>query len=158
MIALCPGSFDPVHYGHLEIIARAAQLFDEVIVGVAHNSSKKYRFSLEERVELVRESLRELGIEGVGVEPIPPGVLLAEYAAERGAKVLVKGLRSATDYSYEAPMASMNRHLAQIETVFLAGEDRYGAVSSTIIREVASLGGDVTPFVPEAVARALKNT
>ncbi|OFQ59150.1 pantetheine-phosphate adenylyltransferase [Rothia sp. HMSC072B04] len=157
MIALCPGSFDPVHHGHLEIIARAAQLFDKVIVGVAHNSSKKYRFSLEERVQLVRESLQELGIEGVSVEPIPPGVLLAEYAAERGAKVLVKGLRSATDYSYEAPMASMNRHLAQVETVFLAGEDRYGAVSSTIIREVASLGGDVTPFVPEAVARALKN-
>ena len=102
-------------------------------------------------------ALQELGIEGVSVEPIPPGVLLAEYAAERGAKVLVKGLRSATDYSYEAPMASMNRHLAQVETVFLAGEDRYGAVSSTIIREVASLGGDVTPFVPEAVARALKN-
>ena len=155
MIALCPGSFDPVHHGHLEIIARAAQLFDEVIVGVAHNSAKKYRFSLQERVRLVEESLRELGIEGV--EPIPPGVLLAEYAAERGAKVLVKGLRSATDYSYEAPMASMNRHLAQVETVFLAGEDRYGAVSSTIIREVASLGGDVTPFVPEAVARALKS-
>ena len=153
MIALCPGSFDPVHHGHLEIIARAAQLFDEVIVGVAHNSSKKYRFSLEERVQLVRESLQELGIDGVSVEPIPPGVLLAEYAAERGAK----GLRSATDYSYEAPMASMNRHLAQVETVFLAGEDRYGAVSSTIIREVASLGGDVTPFVPEAVARALKS-
>ena len=77
--------------------------------------------------------------------------------AERGAKVLVKGLRSATDYSYEAPMASMNRHLARVETVFLAGEDRYGAVSSTIIREVASLGGDVTPFVPEAVACALKS-
>ena len=90
------------------------------------------------------------------MEPIPPGVLLAEYAAERGAKVLVKGLRSATDYSYEAPMASMNRHLAQVETVFLAGEDRYGAVSSTIIREVASLGGDVTAFVPEAVARAFE--
>ena len=116
MIALCPGSFDPVHHGHLEIIARAAQLFDEVIVGVAHNSSKKYRFSLEERVQLVRESLQELGIKGVSVEPIPPDVLLAEYAAERGAKVLVKGLRSATDYSYEAPMASMNRHLAQVET------------------------------------------
>ena len=127
MIALCPGSFDPVHHGHLEIIARAAELFDEVIVGVAHNSAKKYLFSLEERVRLVEESLRELGIEGVSVEPIPPGVLLAEYAAERGAKV------------------------------FLAGEDRYGAVSSTIIREVASLGGDVTPFVPEAVARALKS-
>ena len=141
MIALCPGSFDPVHHGHLEIIARAAELFDEVIVGVAHNSAKKYRFSLEERVRLVEESLRELGIEGVSVEPIPP----------------VKGLRSATDYSYEAPMASMNRHLARVETVFLAGEDRYGAVSSTIIREVASLGGDVTPFVPEAVARALKS-
>ena len=71
--------------------------------------------------------------------------------------MLVKGMSSATDYSYEAPMASMNRHLAQVETVFLAGEDRYGAVSSTIIREVASLGGDVTPFVPEAVARALKS-
>ena len=120
MIALCPGSFDPVHHGHLEIIARAAELFDEVIVGVAHNSAKKYRFSLEERVRLVEESLLELGIEGVSVEPIPPGVLLAEYAAERGAKVLVKGLRSATDYSYEAPMASMNRHLARVETTLCA--------------------------------------
>ena len=93
MIALCPGSFDPVHHGHLEIVARAAELFDEVIVGVAHNSAKKYRFSLEERVRLVEESLRELGIEGVSVEPIPPGVLLAEYAAERGAKVLGHGLQ-----------------------------------------------------------------
>ena len=157
MIALCPGSFDPVHHGHLEIIARTAQLFDEVIVGVAHNSSKKYRFSLEERVQLVRESLQELGIEGVSVEPIPPGVLLAEYAAERGAKVLVKGLRSATDYSYEAPMASMNRHLIpEVETLFLTPAEQHSFISSSLVREIARLGGDVSGFVPSAVLEALR--
>ena len=84
-------------------------------------------------MQLVRESLQELGIKGVSVEPIPPDVLLADVRGGARREVLVKGLRSATDYSYEAPMASMNRHLAQVETVFLAGEDRYGAVSSTII-------------------------
>ena len=89
MLVICPGSFDPVHNGHLEIIARAASLFDEVVVGVAHNHSKKYLFSLQERVRLVTDSLAELGIEGVGVEIIPTGVLLAEYAAQRGASALV---------------------------------------------------------------------
>ena len=155
MLAICPGSFDPIHHGHLEIIARAAALFDEVIVGVAHNSSKKYLFSLQERVNLVERSVGERGITTVKVEVIPPGVLLAQWAQEHGAQVLVKGLRSGTDYEYEAPMASMNRHLANLETVFLAGEDRFGGVSSTIIREVASLGGDVSVYVPRVVSDAL---
>ena len=155
MLAICPGSFDPIHHGHLEIIARAATLFDEVLVGVAHNSSKKYLFSLSERVNLVECSLAERSITTAKVEVIPPGVLLAQWAQEHGAQVLVKGLRSGADYEYEAPMASMNRHLANLETVFLAGEDRFGGVSSTIIREVASLGGDVSVYVPRVVSDAL---
>lgn len=155
MLVICPGSFDPIHHGHIEIIARAAALFDEVVVGVAHNHSKKYRFSLGQRVRLVRESLVERGLEQVGVEVIPADQLLAEYAAERGASAVVKGLRSGADYEYEAPMASMNRHLSGVETVFLASDDRYGGVSSTILREVASLGGDVSSFVPSVVAKAL---
>lgn len=156
MRVICPGSFDPIHYGHLEIIARAAALFDEVLVGVGTNYSKKNLFSAPERVQLVEDSLAERGITSVQVEIIPDGVLLSQYAAERGAAAVVKGLRSGGDYDYEAPMASMNRHLRGVETIFLSGEDRYGGVSSTIIREVASLGGDVGAFVPSPVARALE--
>ena len=155
MRVVCPGSFDPIHKGHMEVIARAAALFDEVIVGVAHNHSKKYLFSLEERLELVRAAAAELNLENVNVEVIEPGVLLSAWAHERGAVALVKGLRSGKDYEYEAPMASMNRHVRPVETLFLSGEDRYTGISSTIIREVASLGGDVSAFVPAAVAQAL---
>ena len=100
MLAICPGSFDPIHHGHLEIIARASALFDDVIVGVAHNSSKNTFFSLQERVNLVERSLAERGITTVKVEVIPPGVLLAQWAQEHGAQVLVKGLRSGADYEY----------------------------------------------------------
>ncbi len=121
MLAICPGSFDPIHHGHLEIIARAATLFDEVLVG-SRITPLKIPFSLSERVNLVECSLAERGITTVKVEVIPPGVLLAQWAQEHGAQVLVKGLRSGADYEYEAPMASMNRHLANLETAFLAGK------------------------------------
>ncbi|ALU40411.1 phosphopantetheine adenylyltransferase [Kocuria flava] len=150
--AVCPGSFDPVHLGHVEVVERAAALFDEVVVAVSTNPHKRYRFDREERLELVRRSLA--GVRGVVVEPMGEG-LLAEYAARRGAVALVKGLRSGEDYAYEVPMATMNRHLTGVETVFLPGDPRYLHLSSTLVKEVHGLGGDVAPFVPAPVLAAL---
>jgi len=149
---VCPGSFDPVHKGHLEIIMRAASLFDEVVVAVSTNPAKSYRFDEDERLLMISESLS--GISGVSVEPMGHG-LLAEYCRRIGADAIVKGLRGTQDYSFESPMASMNRHLTGVETVFLQGEGPYQHISSTLIKEVASLGGDVTSFVPKAVLQRL---
>lgn len=153
--AVCPGSFDPIHNGHLEVIARAAGLFDEVIVAVSTNYSKKYRFSLDERLEMAAETLASL--RGIVIEPMGHG-LLAEYCRQRGASAIVKGLRSSSDFDYEVPMATMNRQLAGVETIFLAAEARYSHLSSTMIKEVAGLGGDVADYVPRAVQRRFADT
>jgi len=150
--AVCPGSYDPIHNGHLEVIARATKLFDEVIVAVSTNYSKKYRFSEEERLEIASETLGSLA--GVSVVPMGQG-LLADFCREHGASTIVKGLRSVQDYQYELPMAVMNRQLAGVETVFLAAENSYTHLSSSLIKEVASLGGDITDFVPRAVLKRL---
>lgn len=155
MRAVCPGSFDPLHNGHVEVIARASSLFDEVIVAVSKNPSKKPRFSLEERMEMARETLTLL--RGITVEPMGEG-LLAEFCRDHGAGVIVKGLRSAVDYNYEVPMAAMNRQLTGVETVFLAGDSHYTHLSSTLLKEVASLGGDISDYVPRAVYRGLNGT
>ncbi|AJT41237.1 pantetheine-phosphate adenylyltransferase [Psychromicrobium lacuslunae] len=149
---VCPGSFDPLHNGHLEVIARAASLFDEVIVAVSTNYSKKYLFSLEQRLEMAQESLAAL--RGIVIEPMGQG-LLAEYCHQRGASAIVKGLRSSSDFDYEVPMATMNRQLSGVETVFLAAESRYLHLSSTMIKEVSGLGGDVSDYVPRGVQRRL---
>lgn len=152
-LAVCPGSFDPLHHGHVEIITRATKIFsDGVIVAVSHNPAKTYRFSLEERLEMVREVFSFL--DGVSVEPMGEG-LLAEFARERNAHAILKGLRDPKDYLYEAPMATMNRSLTGVETVFLAGDPKYGHLSSSLIKEVASLGGDITDQVPFTVAQHL---
>ena len=150
--AICPGSFDPIHHGHVEVVARAAALFDEVVVAVSTNPRKQYRFDRERRLTLAAESFA--GIAGVVVEPMGDG-LLAEYAARRGAVALVKGLRSGEDYEYEVPMATMNRHLTAVETVYLPGDPRFLHLSSTLVKEVHGLGGDVSGFVPAPVLRAL---
>ncbi len=136
--AVCPGSFDPIHNGHLEVIARAAGLFDEVIVAVSTNYAKKYRFTLEERIDMARETLASL--HGIVVEPVGEG-LLAEYCRQRGVSAIVKGLRSSSDFDYELPMATMNRQLSGVETVFLPTEGHYLHLSSTLIKEVFTLGG-----------------
>lgn len=151
--AVCPGSFDPIHNGHLEIIARAASLFDEVIVAVSTNPAKKYRFPLEDRLEIANETLTYL--RGVSVIPMGDG-LLAEFCRERGANLIVKGLRSSQDFDYELPMAAMNRQLTGVETVFLSAEASYSHLSSTLLKEVSALGGDISPFVPKAVLKRLK--
>jgi pantetheine-phosphate adenylyltransferase len=147
-LAVCPGSFDPVTNGHVDVVRRAAGLFDEVVVAVLGNPAKRGLFPLEERVELLQRAVA--GIDGVRVESVTGG-LLVDYCRSVGAAAIVKGLRSPGDFAYELPMALMNRHLTGVETVFLPGDPRYGHVSSSLVKEVAGLGGDVTGLVPDVV-------
>jgi pantetheine-phosphate adenylyltransferase len=147
-LAVCPGSFDPVTSGHVDIIRRAEALFDEVVVAVLGNPAKRGLFPLEERVDLIREVVGRF--DGVRVEAVSGG-LLVDYCRSVGASAIVKGLRSADDFAYELPMALMNRHLTGVETVFLPGDPRFGHVSSSLVKEVAGHGGDVTGLVPDAV-------
>ncbi|MEE1620732.1 pantetheine-phosphate adenylyltransferase [Zafaria sp. Z1313] len=151
--AVCPGSFDPIHKGHVEIIARASSLFDEIVVVVSTNYSKKYRFSEEERIAMVRETVS--GLRGISVEPMGEG-LLADYCKGIGAEAIIKGLRNTADFQYESPMAAMNRHLTGIETVFLLADNRYTHLSSSLLKEVQALGGDVEEYLPRAVVQRLR--
>jgi pantetheine-phosphate adenylyltransferase len=150
---VCPGSFDPVTSGHLDVIGRAAALFDEVVVAVLRNPGKPGLFTLQERVDLIREALG--GLRTVRVEGVEGG-LLVDYCREVGAIAVVKGLRGGTDFAYELPMALMNRHLTNLETVFLAGDPKLEHVSSSLVKEVAAYGGDVSGLVPDVVLSALR--
>jgi pantetheine-phosphate adenylyltransferase len=154
-IAVVPGSFDPVTLGHLDVIGRAARLFDRLYVLVTHNPGKSALLGVDERVHLLREALAEAGIEGVEVDSWSQG-LLVDYCRQVGAEAIVKGLRSATDAAYETPMALVNRDLAGVETLFLVAQPATSHVSSSLVRQVASLGGDVSPYVPRVVAAALQ--
>ena len=156
-IAVYPGSFDPITLGHLDIAARAANLFDEVRVLVVHNPSKAPRFSSEERVELIRTSLAELKITGpakISVDTLDGG-LLVNYCKMVGATALVKGFRTSVDLDYELPMAQVNRDLAGVETVFIPADPIHGHVSSSLVKQVADLGGEVSKYVTQATAHAL---
>lgn len=150
--AVCPGSFDPVHNGHVEIIARATSLFDEVVVAVSTNINKKYRFSLEDRMAMISETVSYL--QGITVMPLEDG-LVAQFCRNQGANALIKGIRNPVDVDYEMPMAAFNRHLTGVETVFLPTDGRYSHVSSSLIKEISSLGGDISEFIPCAVSRRL---
>jgi pantetheine-phosphate adenylyltransferase len=147
-LAVCPGSYDPVTSGHVDIVRRATTLFDEVVVAVLANPAKAGLFTLDERVDLLRESCA--GLPGVRVDPVAGG-LLVDYCRSVGAAAVVKGLRSGTDFAYELPMALMNRHLTRLETVFLPGDPSLEHVSSSLVKEVAAHGGDVRGLVPDAV-------
>lgn len=151
-LVVCPGSFDPIHNGHVEIITRAAKIYGSVLVAVAHNSAKKYRFSLEERVAMAQETFEYL--DGVRVEAMPQDALLADYVRAQGSTLMIKGLRNSQDFEYEAPMASMNRHISGVETSFLVGDTKWTHLSSTIVKEIASYDGNITAFVPRSVQRA----
>ncbi len=151
-LALTPGTFDPVTNGHLDVIARAAQLVDEVVVAVAASPKKKPLFGLEERTALAREATAHLP--NVSVESFDG--LLVDFARERGATVLVKGLRAITDFEYEFQMAALNYHLdSNLETAFIMSPPEYMYLSSSVVREIASLHGDVSDFVPPCVREAL---
>jgi pantetheine-phosphate adenylyltransferase len=150
---VCPGSYDPVTMGHVDVVDRAAELFDEVVVAVLHNPDKQGTFPVAERVRLLEASLGARA--GVRVVEFG-GRLLVDVCREVGATAVVKGLRGATDFDYELPMALMNRHLSGIETVFVPGDPRYGHVSSSLVKQVSAYGGDVTGLVPDAVRDALE--
>ena len=155
-IAVVPGSFDPVTLGHLDVIGRAASLFDRLHVVVTHNPGKQALLTPEERVRLIRESLADAHTRGDIVIDEWGSGLLVDYCRRVGAEALVKGLRSSTDAAYETPMAMVNRDLAGVETLFLVAHPATSHVSSSLVRQVAALGGDVSPYVPAVVARALQ--
>ncbi|MBF4462018.1 MULTISPECIES: pantetheine-phosphate adenylyltransferase [unclassified Rathayibacter] len=154
-IAVVPGSFDPVTLGHLDVIERAARLVDELHVVVVHNPAKTALLPIAQRVALIEQSIAEAGIEGSIVVASWGRGLLVDYCTEVGATVLVKGIRSQIDVAYETPMAIVNRDLAHVETVFLLPDPAHAHVSSSLVRQVSSLGGDVSPYVPPAVASYL---
>ena len=147
--AIYPGSFDPVTFGHIDIIERAARISDELIVGVLQNKAKTPLFSVEERVIMLREVTKHLK----NVKIVPFEGLLIEFAKKMDAKVIVRGLRAITDFEYELQMSQTNRKLnSDVETLFLTTSLDYSYLSSTTVKEVASFGGDITQFVPEFVA------
>ena len=151
--ALTPGTFDPITSGHLDVIARASQLVDEVVVAVADSQKKGPLFTLEERVELVRQATAHLL--NVRVEPFKG--LLVDFAKELDATVVVKGLRAITDFEYEFQMTAMNYQLSpQLETLFIMSPPQYMYLSSSIVREISKMGGDIEQFVPPCVYEALK--
>jgi pantetheine-phosphate adenylyltransferase len=158
IVAVVPGSFDPVTLGHLDVIERAAGLFDDVHVVVVHNPAKTALFPIAQRIALLEQAVAQAGITGnLTITSWSVG-LLVDYCTDVGATVLVKGIRSQMDIGYETPMAIVNRNLAGIETVFLLPDPAHAHVSSSLVRQVASLGGDVTPYVPSAVADYLAKT
>lgn len=153
MKAVCPGSFDPVTCGHIDVIERAARLFGEVIVAVAPNTSKEPLFSVEERIEMLRDATSHL--ENVSIDAFQG--LLVDYVLSRGARAVVKGLRAVSDFEFELQMALMNRNLApEVETVFMMTGAEYSYLSSSIVKEIAALGGTVKGLVPESVERRLE--
>jgi pantetheine-phosphate adenylyltransferase len=151
-LAVCPGSFDPLTNGHVDIIQRGARLFDRIVVAILLNAEKRPLFSVEERVDIIRSVFKD----APNVEVDTFDGLLVEYVARRQANVIVRGLRALADFEYEMQMALMNRHLsAEVETVFMMPSEKYTYVSSRLIKEVAALGGSVSGLVPALVESRL---
>ena len=152
-IAIYPGSFDPLTNGHLDVIERASALFDQLIVAVAHQTDKKALFTIPERIEMAREAVKNLS--NVQVDDFQS--LLVDYVRSKKAKVIVRGLRAVSDFEFEFQMALMNRTLApQVETIFMMPKDTYSFLSSRITKQIASLRGDISSFVPVHIAKALR--
>jgi pantetheine-phosphate adenylyltransferase len=151
LTALCPGTFDPVTNGHLDVIGRAASTFDDVVVAVLDNPSKTPLFAVDERIGLIETVLADRDNVRVGSF----GGLLVDFARAQGAQVIVKGLRAVSDYEYEIQMAQMNQRIGEIETLFMATSPKWSFLSSSLVKEVARLGGDVEGLVPDHVRKAL---
>jgi pantetheine-phosphate adenylyltransferase len=158
LVGLYPGTFDPVTLGHLDIVERAVKLVDHLVIGIANNPSKSQLFSLEERVEMMRRESAPLsgnGYASITVETFDS--LLIQFARKLGARMIIRGLRAVSDFEYEFQMVAMNQRLEpDIETVFLMADPRHQAIASRLVKEIASFGGDVSPFTTPAVAEALK--
>ncbi len=151
--AICPGSFDPLTNGHVDIITRASQIFDKVIVAVLQNPNKKPLFTMDERVAMIKESVKHLS----NVEVDSYSGLLVDYARQRGACAIVRGLRAISDFEFELMHASVNRKLApELETVYMMTSNEFSFLSSSVVKEVAAFHGEVSCMVPSAVAKKLK--
>ncbi|ADH92797.1 pantetheine-phosphate adenylyltransferase [Arcanobacterium haemolyticum] len=150
--AICPGSFDPITLGHVDVVERAHRMFGNVIVAVARNSAKKYLFTDDERVQLAREAVAH--IPNVTVELVDG--LIADFAQKNNANAIVKGVRGSADYDSELPMSLLNRHLSGVETVFVMGEPSLAHIASSFVKELAQYGGPYEDLVPANVAHALK--
>ena len=152
--AIFPGSFDPITNGHLDVINRGMKLFDELIIAVGRSPVKNQLFTPEERVEMISELIDNKKMPGVSVESFEG--LMVEYAAGKKADVILRGLRSLTDVQYEFQLAMTNRAVAGIETIFIMTSEQYGFTSSTLIREIATLGGDLSNLIPKNIQKRLK--
>ena len=153
MVAIYPGSFDPITNGHLDVIERGSKLFDRLIVSILHNETKAPLFTIHERAEMLRESARAFG----NVEVDSFRGLLADYALSKNARVILRGIRAVSDYEYELQMALMNRRLQpQVETVFLLAGEAFSFLSSRLVKEVISLGGNISGLVPPIVEQRLR--
>jgi len=147
-----PGTFDPITLGHEDLVRRASDLFDRVVVAIAANPGKEPMFTLDERVELARSSLKDLE----NVEVCGYDVLTVDFARDNGLRVILRGLRAVSDFEYEFQLANMNRHLAvDVETAFLTPNENYNFISSSLVREICSMGGDISEFVSATVNDAL---
>lgn len=152
--AIYPGSFDPVTYGHLDILKRSSKIVDELVVGVLNNNAKRPLFSVEERVKMLKEVTKEFG--NIVIEPFDG--LLIDFAAKMQAKLIIRGLRAITDFEYELQMSQTNHKLGPgVETMFLTTSIEYSYLSSTTVKEIAAFGGDTSQFVPEVVEMELKD-
>ncbi len=158
-IAVYPGMFDPITLGHLDIVERAIKLIDHLVIGVANNASKTALFTLDERVEMIRLETEPLSGRGrATIEVRSFTGLLMKFAEDMGAQMVVRGLRAVSDFEYEFQMVGMNQRLkSEVETVFLMADPRHQAIASRLVKEVAMLGGDVSPFTTPRVAEMLKN-
>src|ERR1700759_4794501 len=155
-VGLYPGTFDPVTLGHLDIIKRAVKLVDHLVIGVATNASKTPLFTLDERMEMVRREAMKLAQGRAAIEVKTFDMLLVKFAEKVGAAMIIRGLRAVSDFEYEFQMVAMNQRLSsEIETVFLMADPRHQAIASRLVKEIALLGGDITPFTTPAVAEAL---
>lgn len=151
--AIYPGTFDPITFGHIDLVRRALNLFDELVVGIAQSQAKAPMFDLQQRVDIARIALAHLPrVTVLGFDS-----LLADFLKSQGSSIVLRGLRAVSDFEYEFQMSGMNRRLIEnIETVFLMPDDKYQFISSTMVREIARLGGDISAFVPPAVISAIK--
>lgn len=152
-IAIYPGSFDPITNGHIDLIKRASKLFDEIIIGITQNSKKAAFLSIDDRINTINTALK--GIDNVKV--LSFGTLLVDFAAKQNAQVILRGLRAVSDFEYEFRLSGMNKHLnPNIETLFMTPAEQYANISSSLVKEILALGGDISVFVPASVEALLK--